>query len=100
METSLQAALLVGYYLGPTLSTPDRRMSLRNVGGTATVLREIDLRDKTIRQRSELLSTTILPGSSLQNFSYTLSADGEPFYRGETMFGYFSDEALANQTGL
>ncbi|HVV12547.1 beta-ketoacyl synthase [Amycolatopsis sp.] len=100
METSLQAALLVGYYLGPTLSTPDRTMSLRNLGGTATVLREVDLRDKTIRQRSELLSTTILPGSSLQNFAYTLSADGEPFYRGETMFGYFSDEALANQTGL
>lgn len=100
METSLQAALLVGYYLGPTLSTPDRTMSLRNLGGTATVLREVDLRDKTIRQHSELLSTTILPGSSLQNFRYTLSVDGEPFYRGETMFGYFSDEALANQTGL
>jgi 3-hydroxymyristoyl/3-hydroxydecanoyl-(acyl carrier protein) dehydratase len=100
METSLQAALLIGYYLGPTLSTPDRTMSLRNLGGTATVLREVDLRDKTIWQQSELLSTTILPGSSLQNFAYTLSADGEPFYRGETMFGYFSDEALANQTGL
>jgi 3-hydroxymyristoyl/3-hydroxydecanoyl-(acyl carrier protein) dehydratase len=100
METSLQAALLVGYYLGPTLSTPDRTMSLRNLGGTATVLREIDLRDKTIRQESELLSTTILPGSSLQSFAYTLFADGEPFYRGETLFGYFSDEALANQTGL
>ncbi|MFD2419704.1 beta-ketoacyl synthase [Amycolatopsis pigmentata] len=100
METSLQAALLVGYYLGPTLSTPERTMSLRNLGGTATVLREVDLRDKTIRQESELLSTTILPGSSLQSFAYTLFTDGEPFYRGETLFGYFSDEALANQTGL
>lgn len=100
METSLQAALLMGYYLGPTLSTPDTTMSLRNLGGTATVLREVDLRDKTIRQRSELLSTTILPGSSLQTFRYVLSCDGEPFYRGETLFGYFSDAALANQTGL
>ena len=100
METSLQAALLMGYYLGPTLSTPDATMSLRNLGGSATVLREVDLRGKTIRQSSELLSTTILPGSSLQNFSYLLAAEGEPFYRGETLFGYFSDEALANQTGL
>lgn len=100
METSLQAALLIGYYLGPTLSTPDRTMSLRNLGGTATVLREADLRGKTIRQESELVSTTILPGSSLQSFAYTLFSDGEPFYRGETLFGYFSDEALANQTGL
>ncbi|WP_084654988.1 beta-ketoacyl synthase [Nocardia altamirensis] len=100
METSLQAALLMGYYAGPTLTQPGVTLSLRNLGGTATVLRQIDLRGKTIEQSSRLLSTTILPGSSLQTFDYTLSVDGEPFYAGETMFGYFSDEALANQTGL
>ncbi|WP_067657863.1 beta-ketoacyl synthase [Nocardia harenae] len=100
METSLQAALLMGYYAGPTLTQPGTTLSLRNLGGTATVLRRIDLRDRTIRQESRLLSTTILPGSSLQTFDYTLSTEGEPFYRGETMFGYFSDQALANQTGL
>ncbi|MEU7141828.1 beta-ketoacyl synthase [Nocardia sp. NPDC046473] len=100
METSLQAALLMGYYAGPTLTQPGVTLSLRNLGGTATVLRQVDLRDKTIEQSSRLLSTTILPGSSLQTFDYTLAVDGEPFYTGETMFGYFSDEALANQTGL
>ncbi|TQC45020.1 beta-ketoacyl synthase [Rhodococcus sp. WS4] len=100
METSLQAALLMGYYLGPTLTEPNTTQSLRNLGGTATVLRRADLRDRTITQESRLLSTTMLPGSSLQSFDYTLSVDGEPFYEGETMFGYFSDEALANQTGL
>ncbi|BEK96464.1 beta-ketoacyl synthase [Nocardia seriolae] len=100
METSLQAALLMGYYAGPTLTKPGTTLSLRNLGGTATVLRQIELRDTTIQQTSRLLSTTILPGSSLQTFDYTLSVDGEPFYRGETMFGYFSDQALANQTGL
>ncbi|MFE6921413.1 beta-ketoacyl synthase [Nocardia sp. NPDC057663] len=100
METSLQAALLMGYYAGPTLTQPGTTLSLRNLGGTATVLRQVDLRDRTIEQSSRMLSTTILPGSSLQTFDYTLSVDGEPFYTGETMFGYFSDEALANQTGL
>lgn len=100
METSLQAALFLGYYLGATLAMPDETISLRNLGGTATVLREVDLRDKTITQHSELLSTALVPGSSLQNFAYTQSADGEPYYRGETLFGYFSDAALANQTGL
>lgn len=100
METSLQAALLMGYYAGPTLTQPGTTLSLRNLGGTATVLRQIDLRDSTIQQSSRMLSTTILPGSSLQTFDYTLSVDGAPFYQGETMFGYFSDQALANQTGL
>lgn len=100
METSLQSALLLGYYLGPTLAMPDENISLRNLGGTATVLREVDLRDKTIAENAELLSTSLVPGSSLQSFSYALSADGAPYYRGETLFGYFSDAAMANQTGL
>ncbi|MEV2215005.1 beta-hydroxydecanoyl-ACP dehydratase [Streptomyces sp. NPDC050997] len=100
METSLQSALLIGYHLGATLSRPDETQSLRNLGGTATVLREVDLRDTTIRQDSALLGTTDMPGSTLQSFTYTLTADGEPFYAGETLFGYFSEQALANQTGL
>lgn len=100
METSLQSALLLGYYLGATLTDPQEDYSLRNLDGTATVLREVDLRDRTIRQRSELLSTSVLSGAVLQSFSYELSVDGEPFYRGESLFGFFSEQALANQTGL
>ena len=100
METSLQSALLLGYYLGPTLAMPDESISLRNLGGTATVLREVDLRDKTITEQASLLSTSLVPGSSLQSFSYVQSVDGEPYYEGETLFGYFSDVAMANQTGL
>ncbi|NNH68354.1 beta-ketoacyl synthase [Nocardia uniformis] len=100
METSLQAALLLGYYLGPTLADPEATVSLRNLGGTATVLREVDLRDKTIVEHSQLLSTSPVPGSILQNFAYTMTVDGEPFYSGDTLFGYFSDAAMANQNGL
>lgn len=100
METSLQSALLLGYYLGATLTDPNEDYSLRNLDGTATVLREVDLRDKTIRQRSQLLSTSVLSGAVLQSFSYELSVDGEPFYRGESLFGFFNEQALANQNGL
>jgi 3-hydroxymyristoyl/3-hydroxydecanoyl-(acyl carrier protein) dehydratase len=100
METSLQSALLIGYHLGATLSRPHETQCLRNLGGTATVLHEVDLRDTTIRQDSALVSTTPMPGSTLQSFTYTLAANGVPFYSGETLFGYFSEEALRNQTGL
>ena len=100
METSLQSALLIGYHLGATLSRPHETQCLRNLGGTATVLHEVDLRDTTIRQDSALESTTPMPGSTLQSFTYTLAANGVPFYSGETLFGYFSEQALENQTGL
>ncbi|MEV0621423.1 beta-ketoacyl synthase [Nonomuraea sp. NPDC050404] len=100
METSLQSALLMGYHLGATLTDPEEDFVLRNLDGTATLLRHVDLRGRTIRQRSELLNTSVLKGAVLQNFSYELSVDGEPFYRGESLFGFFSQQALANQTGL
>ncbi|WP_239377022.1 beta-ketoacyl synthase, partial [Frankia sp. Cj5] len=100
METSLQSALFLGYYLGATLTGPDEDYSLRNLDGEATLLRQVDLRGRTIRQVSTLLSTTVMVGAVLQNFSYELSVDGEPFYRGESLFGFFNATALANQNGL
>ncbi|WP_083749281.1 beta-ketoacyl synthase [Frankia sp. CcI49] len=100
METSLQSALLLGYYLGATLAEPEEDYSLRNLGGSATVLREVELRDATIRQHSTLMSTNPMPGTALQDFSYSMAVDGEPFYTGESMFGYFNAPALARQTGL
>ncbi|NUT98782.1 MAG: polyketide synthase, partial [Saccharothrix sp.] len=100
MESSLQAAILLGYYLGATLATPDEELSIRNLDGRATYVKDVDLRGKTIRHRSEMLSSAAMPGSTLQNFRYELSADGEVFYVGESLFGYFSEQALSNQVGL
>ncbi|WP_439947025.1 beta-ketoacyl synthase N-terminal-like domain-containing protein [Streptomyces sp. BBFR109] len=100
METSLQAAIFLGYYLGATLKDPQQQFSIRNLDGRATLVKDIDLRGKTIRHHSKLLMTSAVSGAVLQNFSYELSADGEVFYTGESLFGYFSEAALANQVGL
>ncbi|MEW1691669.1 beta-ketoacyl synthase N-terminal-like domain-containing protein [Streptomyces sp. NPDC091265] len=100
MESSLQAAILLGYYLGATLPFPEEQFSIRNLDGRATLVKDIDLRGKTIQHRSTLLSSDQMPGSILQNYSYELSADGEVFYTGESLFGYFNAKALENQVGL
>ncbi|MER6129382.1 beta-ketoacyl synthase N-terminal-like domain-containing protein [Streptomyces sp. NPDC001795] len=100
METSLQAAILLGYYLGATLKQPSTEYSIRNLDGKATLVKDVDLRGKTIRHHSTLLMTSAVSGAVLQNFRYELSADGEVFYTGESLFGYFSEAALTNQVGL
>lgn len=106
METSLQSALLLGYHLGATLTDPEEDYSLRNLDGSATLHREVDLRGRTIVQRSQLLSTTVLSGAVLQSLAYELWLDGEdrdrmgPFYSGRSLFGFFNATALANQAGL
>lgn len=100
METSLQSALVVGYFLGATLTDPGQDYVLRNLGGSATLRRELDLRDRTIRQHSRITATTPMSGSILQEFAYSLTVDGEPYYDGESMFGFFTGATMANQTGL
>ncbi|WBB78426.1 beta-ketoacyl synthase N-terminal-like domain-containing protein [Micromonospora sp. WMMD882] len=100
METSLQAAILCGYYLGATLAHPDDEFAIRNLDGKATLVKDIDLAGRTIRQHTTMLSSQAVTGATLQSFRYELSADGEVFYVGESMFGYFVEAALANQVGL
>jgi 3-hydroxymyristoyl/3-hydroxydecanoyl-(acyl carrier protein) dehydratase len=100
METSLQSAVLLGYFLGATLPFPQEQFRIRNLDGRATVGRTMDLRGKTIRQHSTLLFSSAMPGTILQKFSYELTADGETFYTGESLFGYHSEQALATQIGL
>ncbi|MFD9004707.1 beta-ketoacyl synthase N-terminal-like domain-containing protein [Streptomyces sp. NPDC059582] len=100
MESSLQAAILLGYYLGATLPFPEERFSIRNLDGRATLVKDIDLRGRTVQHSSTLLSSDRMPGSILQNFSYELSCDGEVFYTGESLFGYFNEKALSRQIGL
>jgi len=39
-------------------------------------------------------------GSIIQSFTFDLSVDGEVFYKGKAVFGYFSAESLSNQLGI
>lgn len=100
METSLQSAVLLGHYTGAVLVFPEERLRFRNLDGHAEVLRDADLRGRTVVQRTTLLSHSAASGTILQNFGYELSADGVPFYSGESLFGYFTEDALVNQLGL
>ncbi|MFJ9363932.1 hypothetical protein ACIRRA_05900 [Nocardia sp. NPDC101769] len=101
MESSLQAAALSGACMGTTaMVAPEVKLSVRNLDGTATVLADLDVRGATLRQETTLVSTMQIAGQVLQRFQYTVTADGVPYYEGNSLFGYFTPEALASQIGL
>ncbi len=100
MEISLQPNGFVSAWMGTTLIAPDVDFCFRNLDGEGTILRPIDLRGKTITNRSELLSTVTTGNTMIQQFRWDLSHDGEPFYEGTAVFGYFLPSALVNQIGL
>ncbi len=94
MEIALQPNGFISGYMGTTLGYGDTELFFRNLDGKGTLLRRLDLRGKTISNDSRLLSTVKAGTNIIQSFSFVLSADGEPFYEGEAVFGYFKAEAL------
>ncbi|WP_394229121.1 hotdog fold thioesterase [Shewanella colwelliana] len=100
MEISLQPNGFISGYMGTTLGFPGLELFFRNLDGSGELLRDVDLRGKTIVNDSRLLSTVMAGTNIIQSFSFELSTDGEPFYRGTAVFGYFKGDALKDQLGL
>ena len=100
MEISLQPNGFISGYVGTTLSFIDEDLFFRNLDGKGSLLCDVDLRGKTIQNRSKLISTVVAGANIIQRFTFELSCDDEIFYQGEAAFGYFKEEALTHQLGL
>ncbi|MDE5123618.1 MAG: PfaB family protein [Trichodesmium sp. St19_bin1] len=100
MEIALQPCGFLSAYLGTTLLYPDQSLYFRNLDGNGIIIKDIDIRGKTIANNSTLVSTSNIQGMILQSFNFELICDGEIFYKGWASFGHFSLNALANQVGL
>ncbi len=100
MESALQPCGFLSAAMGTAFLQPGQDLYFRNLDGQAEVLEEVDLRGRTITNQARLLSTTISSGTIIQKCAFTLMCAGRPFFRGESIFGYFSKETMASQTGL
>ncbi|MFB2976446.1 hypothetical protein [Microseira sp. BLCC-F43] len=100
MEMALQPCGFLSAYLGTTLLYPDRDLYFRNLDGQGRLLKDVDIRGKTVTNTARLLSSSKIQGVIIQSFDFQLSCDGEPFYEGNAAFGHFNPKALENQVGL
>ena len=115
MEIALQPNGFISGYMGTTLKYPEKDLFFRNLDGSGDLIKQVDLRDKTIVNKSVLLSTTMAGGMIVQSFTFELYvknenaavslashdlAHHEKFYKGTAVFGYFGADALTNQLGI
>ena len=116
MEIALQPNGFISGYMGTTLKYPEKDLFFRNLDGSGKLIKQLDLRGKTIVNKSELLSTTMAGGMIVQSFTFALYAkeqsisaqvqakhdlsDDDLFYQGTAVFGYFGADALTNQLGI
>ncbi len=100
MEMALQPCGFLSAFMGPTLDFPDIDFYFRNLDGQGKLLRDVDLRGRTLANRVVLTSSTILQGIIIQKYTFDMMLDGESFYVGNSTFGYFTLQALSSQAGL
>ncbi|MCP4756460.1 MAG: PfaB family protein [Proteobacteria bacterium] len=100
MEIALQPCGFLATYMGATMIYSDLELCFRNLGADAVLIKDVDLRGKTITAWSKLLSVAKAVGMIILNFDFELRHQGEVFYQGTTQFGYHTPEALSMQKGL
>ena len=99
LEAALQTCGWMAAYLGSALLSPID-MRFRNLGGKAVQFRPVTSTSGTLTNKVTVTKVSHSGGMIIQNYDFSLwDADGE-VYRGDTYFGFFSDQALAQQVGI
>jgi 3-hydroxymyristoyl/3-hydroxydecanoyl-(acyl carrier protein) dehydratase len=100
LEVALQACGWMSAYLGSALHS-DADLHYRNLGGTATQLAAVGPDAGTLTTRVKIMKASKSAGMIIQHFDFAVTfTDGRPAYRGDTYFGFFAAESLAQQVGI
>jgi 3-hydroxymyristoyl/3-hydroxydecanoyl-(acyl carrier protein) dehydratase len=100
LEVALQPCGWLAAYVGSALTSEDN-LRFRNLGGDAIQLARLTAAEDVITTRVELTSVSASGGMIIQHYTMALSSERlGPLYEGTTYFGFFSDQALADQVGI
>ena len=99
LETALQPCGWLAAYVGSAL-TSQIDLSFRNLGGTALQHRPVTPESGTLTAVATMKKVATSGGMIIQEFDFTVADRCGTVYEGDTMFGFFSREALDNQVGI
>ncbi len=99
LEAALQPCGWLAAYVGSALTSPSD-ISFRNLGGSAIQHRPVTPASGTLTAVATLKKAATSGGMIIQEFDFSVADQLGVLYEGETMFGFFSREALANQVGI
>jgi 3-hydroxymyristoyl/3-hydroxydecanoyl-(acyl carrier protein) dehydratase len=98
-EIALQACGWMAAYCGAALTSPDD-LKFRNLGGNATQHAAVTPDSGTLITTAKLTKVSPAAGMIILQFDFTVRNNNGPVYSGDTTFGFFTRDSLANQVGL
>lgn len=99
LETGLQPCGWLAAYLGSAL-TSDIDLKFRNLDGNAVQHRCVTPGSGTLTTKVTITRISRSGGMIIQAYDFEISDRQGPVYTGNTVFGFFSAESLAQQVGV
>lgn len=99
LEIGLQPCGWLAAYLGSALTSPFD-LSFRNLDGNATQHRAVTPSSGTLTIKVKITRISSSGGMIIQGYDFVVSDSVGPVYSGDTVFGFFSKESLAQQVGV
>ncbi|SIO57153.1 PfaB family protein [Singulisphaera sp. GP187] len=100
LEAALQPCGWLAAYIGSAL-TSEEDLKFRNLGGSAVQFVEVTPATGTLVTTIKITKVAGSGGMIIQNYDLEVrAANGQLVYQGDTYFGFFRAEALAEQIGI
>jgi len=99
LEAALQPCGWLAAYVGSALNSPTD-ISFRNLGGSAVQHRAVTPDSGTLTASATMTKVATSGGMIIQEYDFCVADRHGVLYEGDTMFGFFAKDALANQVGI
>jgi 3-hydroxymyristoyl/3-hydroxydecanoyl-(acyl carrier protein) dehydratase len=99
LEIALQPCGWLAAYMGSALKS-DNDLKFRNLGGQAILFREISPDAGTLTIKSRLTRASEAADMIIEHYDFEIRQPDHKLYAGNTYFGFFTREALAQQEGI
>jgi 3-hydroxymyristoyl/3-hydroxydecanoyl-(acyl carrier protein) dehydratase len=99
LEFPLQVCGWYSCFMGSAFAA-DKDLHYRNLDGFATLYEDVNINSGTLTATVKSTKAANSAGMLIQSFDMLVTQAGRTIYEGSTTFGFFSEEALANQVGL
>nr|WP_320116161.1 beta-ketoacyl synthase N-terminal-like domain-containing protein [uncultured Desulfuromonas sp.] len=99
LEIALQPCGWMAAYVGSAL-TSDSDLCFRNLDGNAVQHRQVTPQTGTLTTTVKLTRVSSSGGMIIQSYDFSVEDRHGAVYTGDTVFGFFTEQALANQIGI
>jgi 3-hydroxymyristoyl/3-hydroxydecanoyl-(acyl carrier protein) dehydratase len=99
LEIALQPCGWLAEYMGSALKSK-KDLKFRNLGGNAVLRGELYPDSGTITMRARTKKISGAGDMIIEEFDMQVLKAGRIIYEGDTVFGFFSEEALSKQVGI